>query len=769
MPFDKYRSSLPSFDGELLMDVHATGCYTSQAAMKYYNRKNEELIGAAEKASVAADWLGARAYDKNKINAIWERFLWHQFHDDLTGTSIPNAYTWSWNDELISLVQSGEVINTASGAISYSLNTQTKGIPVVVYNPVTYEAKGSVSATVDGKFNSVTVYSPDGKIVPSQVIDVNEKETKIIFSANVKPVGYAVYEVRTTKSVSQKNFPVITNNSLENSIYKIKVNENGDISSIIDKRYNRELVKPGSAFRLSITEGNLSQNWPAWEILKNVIDKKGVSIKKNVKISIEEEGAARVTLKVERSFGDSRFVQYIRLTNGASDDRIDIENIVKWGTRDALLKAEFVCNLSNEKATYDLGIGSISRGNNIPQAYEVPAHKWADLTDKDGEYGISILNDCKYGWDKPDNNTLRLTLLHTPGVGRNYQFQAFNDQGEHHFTYSILGHKGDKLCDKTIIEAEKLNMPLVAFISPKHQGDLGREFSMVNSSTNQLGIRALKKAEDGNGYIVRCYELTGEKIENAKINFPAAITYAEECNAIEERIGDAKTEGNSLIVNSGKFAPKTFRVILADPDKKSSLKIDNATVNLPFNNVGYTTDEFYTYYQFDQKRNSFAAELIPETVDCDGVIYKMGKENVPNVVLCKGNVIDLPQGNYNKIYLLMASIDKDIESVISVDDKDYKIDVPAWKGFYGQWGWDGFNKPFMRSDKIGFLTTHHHNGLKGNVSYEYGYMYEISLDINPGAKKIVLPKNENLAVFAVTLSNNPIGDLKSVNELFVRP
>lgn len=769
MPFDKYRSSLPSFDGELLMDVHATGCYTSQAAMKYYNRKNEELIGAAEKASVAADWLGARAYDKNKINGIWERFLWHQFHDDLTGTSIPNAYTWSWNDELISLVQSGEVINTASGAISYSLNTQTRGIPVVVYNPVTYEAKGSVSATVDGKFNSVTVYSPDGKIVPSQVIDVNENETKVIFSANVKPVGYAVYEIRTAKSASQKNTPVITNNSLENSIYKIKIDENGDISSIIDKRYNRELVKPGSAFRLSITEGNLSQNWPAWEILKNVIDKKGVSITKNVKISIEEEGAARVSLKVERSFGDSKFVQYIRLTNGASDDRIDIENVVKWGTKDALLKVEFVCNISNEMATYDLGIGSISRGNNIPQAYEVPAHKWADLTDEDGEYGISILNDCKYGWDKPDNNTLRLTLLHTPEVGRNYQFQAFNDQGEHHFTYSILGHKGDKHCDKTIIEAEKLNMPLVAFISPKHQGDLGREFSMVNSSTNQLGIRALKKAEDGNGYIVRCYELTGEKLENAKINFPATITYAEECNAIEERIGDAKTEGNSLIVNSGKFAPKTFRVILASPDVKSSLKIENVTVNLPFNNVGYTTDEFYTYYQFDQKRNSYAAELIPETVDCDGVIYKMGKENVPNVILCKGNVIDLPQGNYNKVYLLLASVDKDIESVITIDDKNYKIDVPAWKGFYGQWGWDGFNKPFMRSEKIGFLTTHHHNGLKGNVSYEYGYMYEISLDINPGAKKIVLPKNENLAIFAVTLSNNPIGDLKSVNELFVHP
>lgn len=769
MPFDKYRKELPSFDGELLMDVHATGCYTSQAVMKYYNRRNEELAGAAEKASVAADWLGARSYDKAKINAIWERFLWHQFHDDLTGTSIPNAYTWSWNDELICLTQANEVINTASGALSASLNTQTKGTPVVVYNPTTYIAKGSVIAAIPGSFKSVSVVSPDGKTVPSQIIDKGENVTKILFSADVKPVGYAVYDVRTSSAAAKSSALKVSENGLENSIYKITLDKNGDFSSIIDKRYNKELVKEGGRFRLALTEGNMSQNWPAWEILKTTIDKEASSVTKNVKISVAENGAARVSLKVERTFGDSKFVQFIRLTNGASDDRIDVENIVKWGTKDALLKAEFVCNVSNEKATYDLGLGSIKRGNNTPQAYEVPAHKWADITDASGEYGVSVLNDSKYGWDKPNNNTLRLTLLHTPGVGKNYQFQAYNDQGEHHFTYSIVGHKGESLCDKTVVEAEKLNMPLVAFSTPKHAGSLGSEFSMLSVSTPQIGVRALKRAEDGNGYIVRCYELTGKSVENAKITFPSAVVYAEECNAIEEKIGEAKIEGNSILVSAGKFAPKTFRIKLADPKVKSSLKIDNAPVKLPFNSVGFTTDEFFTYYQFDQSRNSFAAELIPASFDNDGITYNLGGENVPDVVMCKGNVINLPAGNYTKLYILLASNNKDNETIITVDNKDYKVNAPYWRGFYGQWGWDGLTKPYLKSDKIGLLTAHHHNGLRGNLSYEYGFMYEVCLDIAPGSKQVTLPKNDNVAVFAITLSDNTLKDFKTVTETFVSP
>ena len=146
-----------------------------------------------------------------------------------------------------------------------------------------------------------------------------------------------------------------------------------------------------------------------------------------MKMNIIEDGALRKTICVEKRHGKSLFRQYIRLYEGELADRIDFYNEVDWQSSNALLKAEFPLNLDNEKATYDLGIGSVQRGNNTLTAYEVYAQYWADLTDNTGKYGVSIMNDSKYGWDKPDNNTLRLTLLHTPKTVEHYSYQDRQD------------------------------------------------------------------------------------------------------------------------------------------------------------------------------------------------------------------------------------------------------------------------------------------------------------------------------------------------------
>ena len=762
------KSELPSYDGELLMDVHATGCYTSQAAMKYYNRRNEELAGAAERASVAADWLGALAYDSDKLNEIWQRFIWHQFHDDLTGTSIPQAYAWSWNDELIAMRQSGDVMNTAVGALSYSLDTRVKGTPVVVYNAVTYPVKAVVEAEVPlaAKAKGVAVYGPDGRRVPAQVVSREGGKAVIAFAAAVQPAGYAVYDVRPA-SPAKPSALKVAGNTIENAVYKVTLDGNGDIASLVDKRYGRELVEEGKAFRLALFEGNPSPQWPAWEILKEVVDKTPRPVDGKVTVSVGEEGPARASLKVERTYGDSKFTQYITLTDGASDDRLDIRTTVDWNSRNTLLKAEFPMSVRNEKAAYDLGIGYIERGNNTVTAYEVPALKWADLTDADGSYGVSILNDCKYGWDKPADNTLRLTLLHTPSTERRYTHQRDLDLGIHHFTYSIVGHAGTGR-EATVAASEQLNMPLVAYVAPAHAGGLGRTFSMLEVSTPQIGVRALKKAQDGDGYIVRCYELTGKPVENARITFPAQVLSAEECNGIEERIGDAATDGRSLLVMAGKFAPKTYRVRLAAPAHKSSLAVDNTPVALPYNTTAFTTDEFYTYYRFDKERGTYAAELVPSQLTCNGVEFMLGEENADDAVLCRSQVIELPEG-YGKLYMLVAAADKECEAVFRVGDSEQAVAVPLWKGFYGQWGWRGHSEAFLKDATIAHIGTHRHQGDTGNLPYDFSYMYMVSLDIPAGARTVTLPENPNVAVFAMTASDNPLGDVLPAGGNFIRP
>lgn len=763
------KAELPSFDGELLMDVHATGCYTSQTAMKYYNRRNEELTGAAERASVAADWLGALVYDQQKLTEIWQRFIWHQFHDDLTGTSIPAAYTWSWNDELIALRQGGDVMNTAVGALSYSLDTRVKGTPVVVYNAVTYPVKAVVEAEIplSAKTKGVAVYGPDGRRVAAQILSREGDKAVIAFAADVKSVGYAVYDVRPA-SPAKSSVLKVNGNTIENAVYKVTLDKNGDIASLVDKRYGRELVEQGKAFRLAIFEGNPSNEWPAWEVLKEVVDKTPRAVTDNVSVSVGEEGPVRASLKVERTYGDSKFTQYVTLTDGAQDDRIDIRTTVDWNSRNTLLKAEFPMSVSNAKAAYDLGIGFIERGNNTATAYEVPALKWADLTDADGSYGVSVLNDCKYGWDKPADNTIRLTLIHTPSTQKRYTHQNDLDLGVNHFTYSIVGHKGTDR-SAAVAASEQLNMPLVAYVAPKHAGSLGRTFSMLETSTPQIGVRALKKAEDGDGYIVRCYELTGKPVENARITFPAQILSAEECNGIEERIGAAETDGRSLLVSAGKFAPKTYRVRLAAPAQKSAFEVNSAPVTLPYNTVAFTTDEFYTYYRFDNQRGSFAAELIPAELTCNGVRFMMGEENVKDAVTCRNQEIELPEGDYKKLYMLVAASDKECEAVFKVGDSEQAVYVPLWKGFYGQWGWRGHSEALLKDATIAHVGTHRHQGDVGNLPYDFSYMYMVSLDIPEGARTVTLPENKNVAVFAMTASDNRIDDVLPASSTFIRP
>jgi len=765
------RDELPTYDGELLMDVHAGGCYTSQGAMKYYNRRNEELLGAAERAPGAAGRPGGHPPDRAKLNEVWQRVLWHQFHDDLTGTSIADAYRYSWNDELISLQQATEVMTAAVGALSHSLDTRVKGTPVVVYNPVTYDLRDLVEAEVplDARAKGVAVYAPSGRRVAAQILSREGDRARILFAADVKAAGYAVYDVRPASGVAKSSALKASERTLENRIYRVELDANGDIRSIRDKHAGRELVAEGKAFRMAVFEGNPSNRYPAWEIMKETMDKPGRPIDGDVRISIAEQGPVRATLKVERSYGPSKFVQYVSLTDGGDDDRIDVRNTVDWSSRDVLLKAEFPCAVANAKAAYDLGLGFIERGNNTETAYEVPAQKWVDLTDADGSYGVTILNDCKYGWDKPADNTLRLTLLHTPSTEKRYAHQRTLDHGVHHYTYSIVGHTGARTED-ALVAGEALNMPLVAFVAPKHAGHLGRTFSMLAASTPQIGVRALKAAEDGDGYIVRCYETTGNPVEGARITFPAAIVSAEECNGIEERIGDAAFEGRSLVVSAGKFAPKTYRVRLAEPAVRSTLAIDNAPVKLDYDITAYTTDEFFTYYTIDKALGSFAAELIPATVECDGVTFAMGEANTDDAVLCNGQTVALPADRtYTKLYVLASAVEEPRTAEFRVGDRTYEAEVPLWKGFYGQWGWYGNSEGFMQRAKIGYLGTHRHQTDLGNVPYGFSYMYLLTFDIPEGATTVTLPRDKKVLVYAMTASNNPIDDVKLASRTFVRP
>ncbi|MGM9737864.1 MAG: alpha-mannosidase [Candidatus Cryptobacteroides sp.] len=766
---------LPVYDGELLMDVHGTGCYTSQAAMKHYNRANEILADAAERAAVIADWTGCCEYPSAQFDEAWKRFVWHQFHDDLTGTSLPEAYKYSWNDELLSQTQFARILSYASGKIAERMNTYVSGSPVVVFNSLAYSRTDMVHAYLDAdkRPSSVTVIAPDGKKVKSQLLSYSGGKAEIVFAATVPSMSYSVYDVRLSNSAQGKSKVLKAGgNWIENSVYKVTLNADGDIESIIDKRYGKELVEKGRSVRLAVIEGNESFRWPAWEIQKENVERPAAPVDRNVRISVVENGPAVVSLKVEREYGKSRFVQYISLTDGAADDRIDIRTDIDWGQENSILKAEFPLAVSNEEATYDLGLGVIRRGNNTPQAYEVPAQQWADLTDRDGGYGVSIISDYKKGWDKPADNMLRLTLLHSPGVKDRYVYARTQDFGHHTMSYSIIGHKGDWTEAGIPRKADGKNNRLYAFNSGRHKGEFGKTFSMMESLAPGVDVKAFKKAEDGSSYIVRLYETLGQPEENAAVEFRVPVVNAKEVNGIEEYKGKADYSGNKLISDITPYAPRTYSVELA-PCGSGIRSSGSKSIKLPYNAAGYTNDDFRNLANIDGKGNSYSYDLLPEVLTDAGTEFRFGKLGYDNVVKCKGDTLsfDTENGKYRMLSLLVASMDKDRDNVaISVGQNRYEFGVPYYSGFYGQWGWlTETGEGYLKSAPVAYIGTHRHNNNTGNESYIYTYMYRIDIPLEKGADSAVLPEDDKIVVFSASLSENIPGEFTPADEFRAVP
>lgn len=755
-------SLLPQYKGELLLSVHGTGCYTSQAFMKRINRNNELLADAAERASVVADWLGAVKYPKEKLNDAWIRFLWHQMHDDLTGTSIPEAYQFSWNDELVSNNQFESVLTGAIGGIARGLDTRVKGIPLVVYNSISAEREDIVEATINLPLNTkfIRVLNPNGKEVPSQIIKTEGNLYHILFSAQCPANGFAVYDVQTSEKPSTiKNNLDVTDHSLENRRYKVTIDKNGDISSIIDKIDKKEILSKPCQLELF---NDTSFNWPAWEILYSTLSHSRGYVKGIKEIKVEESGPARISVKIVREADGSLFTQYVRLSDGDSGNRIDIDNVVDWNSKGTLLKATFPINFANPKARYDLGLGTIERGNNTKNLYEVPAQQWADITSPTSDYGVTIMNDSKYGWDKPDDNTLRLTLFHNPSPAslRGRPFMAFQDFGKHFFSYSLAGHKGDWKNETTLWQPGCFNQPLVAFQTYTHAGDLGKSFSFVKVNSDQVVIRAIKKAENSEEIVIRLQELKGEDAGNVVVSFAADIASAREINGVEEPLVTANIKNGQLNLHMKRYQPRTFAITLKKP-AKSIDPVINQPLSLKLNLSIASSNYNRTTGNFDGKGNSFPQELFPKELNSEGVLFKLGSDRA---LECSGDTISLPSGDFNRLYILAAA-NEDTEGTFLIDNEPVTVGIQSYTGFIGQWftlkyddhshrGEPEILDPFIKRDNIAWVGTHRHSYTGINEAYVFCYMYKYAIDIPQGAKTVILPKNDKIKIMAMTLSQD---------------
>jgi alpha-mannosidase len=765
-------AKLPSYKGDLLLINHSAGSLSSEAYMKRWNRQNEQLANAAESAATIANWLGV-PYPQSTIYAGWDLVLGSQMHDIMPGTSLPKAYEYAWNDEVLALNQFADVAERSSAAVLSTLDTTAKGVAVAVYNPLAIEREDAVEATVTfvgATPDAVTAYDPQGNAVPTQILGRDGNSLRVLFVAKVPSVGYAVYDLRPeANSSSSISSLTATANSLENARYKVSVNGNGDISSIFDKSLNRELLS-GSA-RLSFHTENPSA-WPAWNMDWEDRAKPARDfVAGPAEIRIVENGPARVALEVKRTTENSTFTQQIRLVAGSGGDRVEIFNNIDWRSYMASLKADFTFAAANSNAAFADKVGVSLRDNDKPTRFEMPLQQWMDLSDASGDYGVEVMCDSKYGSDKPDDHTLRLTLLYTPGTRGGYPDQGSQDQGRHQILYALAGHKGDWAEGRDPWQAARVNQPLRAFLPDAHSGN-GRTFSMLTLNSDQVQLEALKKAEDSDEIIVRFKELTGQPANNLSLGFPVAIKSAREVNGQEAPLGDATIQDGQLNFSMKPFGLKAFALKLASP-KTAVARVSSKIVPLDFDTDVVSSRAKRTDGAMNSKGWAYPAEMFPKEIVREGIKFQLGSvaDGKNNALSAHGQTVELPAGNFSRVHLLVAA-DGDTTGQIQIGADAQPFNVPDWTGYIGQWDNRLWNNPtqkrdfeasqppiglvpgFIKRTPVAWFATHH-NTPQGDAYYNYSYLFELTYDLPAGTKNLTLPDNSKIRVFAVSVADEP--------------
>ncbi len=770
------RKKLPVYSGDLLLIEHSAGSLTSQSYMKRMNRKNELLAQAAEQLAVVTDWTGKIDYPFNKLNSSWNLVLGSQFHDILPGTSIPKAYEYAWNDEFIAANGFANVLESSVGELAGLMNTECKGRALVVYNPVAMAREDVVSAELEYENlpEDVQVFDDKGKTLPTQILNRNGNKLQILFLAKVPSVGLAVFDVRESKKMNIVS-PVlsVSETSLENKYYKVTLDTNGDIVSIFDKRVNKELLAEPARLEFQKEE---PAAWPAWNM--DWKDRKKPPIgymDQNASVKIVEDGPVRIAVEVKKEGQNSVITQQISLSSGEAGKRIEISNEADWQSRGVSLKAAFPLTVRNKMTTYSLGVGTIQRENNSPVKFEVPSKEWFDLTDKDGSYGVTILEDCKYGSDKPADNKLRLTLLYTPVAKRGFRYQDSQDWGIHQFRYGIYGHRGSWQESQSAWQGQFFNQPLLAFEVPGHKGIWKREVSFLSLNKPQAGVMAFKKMEHSDYYLIRVNELSGKDIQNTELMLNGEITDAYEVNGQEQEIGPVRFSGNKLHFDLTHYTIRSFAVKIASPSFKN--KTIQKAVNLPFNQDVMSFDDNRADGNLG-RGSSIPAEMVPREIISEGIRFRIGstKDGENNAVRCKGQEIELPGDDFDHLYILATGI-LDTGGDFTIDQQVYPLKIQQWNGFVGQFynrkfaqdgiTVTGIDSPFVKQDNIAWFASHSHQAYPSkNLAYEYCYLYKYEIELPAGAKKIILPDNGRILVLAITVAKGEGKEVKALQSLY---
>lgn len=752
-------SRMPKWNNELVMTNHGVGSYTSRAFSKRCNRKNEELADMAERHSVVASNVCGAQYPAKTLQKAWKRTIAHSFHDDLTGTSVERVYNRSWNDYLLSSNQLNSIIDSMGGEVVRNMDTSwTQGVPVVVCNSIEQNRAGVVDITLPSAgFKYVRAFDRNGRELPCQVNRADVNEIHACVCVNVKSLGYKVIDVLYSYEPCTVNTGLRSDkNTIENYKYIVRVDKNGDICSIVDKTLNSAelLSKP---IRYEINKYKGSPSYPAWELRYKEIKKYPWEYAEKGVCEVVENGPARVTLKVKQKCEKSSFTYYVSLSAGGQ--YVSVYNEIEWREFKKCLHNGFHFTVNDSSATYDLGLGAIKRPVATNKLYSVPAQRWADITDPYRNIGISVFSDSKYGWIMQDSHTLKMTVVHSPkNFYRNDSVQGMLDFGKNRYGYAVYSHSGS-YANKTQFYARCFNQPLTAFVSSKHTGALGSEYSFGTINNENVIVRAIKKAEDSSEIIVRVNEGSNSPQYGVELSLGNGIISAREVYASEEDIGPAEVLNGKLLFDLGAYEVKTFALTLSACNVGACAK--QTYIDLPYNTNIITKNGENSSASIPSIGASIPEEIFPEYFDCGAIKFKTAKGSELNALICQGQKIKVA-GNH--VYFAAASLHGDKVYNFNLGLNEAGIHVKAVNEPVGTWDLYNLSQTaYIKKDRLAWECTHTHTSGKDNYGAQlYFFMYEINTS---GVDEITLPDDSGLMILAATEINEN-RDFKLVTDLY---
>lgn len=506
---------LPVWSGELYLEFHR-GTYTSMARNKRFNRKCEFAYQRAEWLSEMSKRLADRPYDQERLNKGWERILLYQFHDIIPGSSIKEVYEDCDRVYPLVLQNAEDITLDAQQAIASQITTEGG---TLVFNPHSFENSGTVQ--LGGQTRYV-------ERIPAK--------------------GYAVVTPKPLRSSVHAGDYL-----LENDFLRVRFDENYNITSIFDKQADREVIdsRKGAGNQIEVYE-DFPKDFDAWEIT-NYYKEKRYPVNDVQEANWVRDGA-RSGLHITRKFLDSSFEQTIWLYEDMK--KIDFDTKIDWKQEHLLVKTAFPVDIHSDRATYEVQFGAVERPTHFNTSwdaakFEVCGHKYCDFAEYG--YGVSLLNDCKYGHDIHDG-VMRLTLLKSATFPN-----TDADRCLHEFSYCLVPHEGDYRSSGVVQMAYDFNEPMRAMEIGKQKGSLPDRFGLVSLSENNVILETVKQAEEGSGMVLRMYEAYNQRAQ-VHVTFGFDAKRVTLCDLMEQELEELPLQGNAVTLPVKPFEIITLKV-----------------------------------------------------------------------------------------------------------------------------------------------------------------------------------------------------------------